>query len=259
MKSIIKSLLTQNAVLSPYKRLLKNQNRDKIITLLYHDIPKDKIDIFEQQMKWVASQHDKKINVTFDDGFLSNYTIARPILNSLGIKATFFILSDVYSSMHHKEILNNIYLGNQDRVKKAEPFMSVEQIAQLLVDGHTIGSHTKTHQNLAMIKSGSEISDEIQGSKEFLENMLGININDFAYPFGGIEHISKKALLIANESYKKIHSGVRGINRQDTDKIILRQSINLYDDNKIFDLIACGGMDFPYYFQRKKLASLVSV
>jgi peptidoglycan/xylan/chitin deacetylase (PgdA/CDA1 family) len=49
--------------------------------------------------------------------------------------------------------------------------------------GITIGSHTKTHVSLPM-ETGAAVKDELEGSKQVLEQALGEPVTHFAYPGG---------------------------------------------------------------------------
>lgn len=59
--------------------------------------------------------------------------------------------------------------------------MSWDQIRQLASQGHTIGSHTMTHPNIAYV-SEEEMRSELGDSKRKLETELGTPIVHFAYP-----------------------------------------------------------------------------
>ena len=59
--------------------------------------------------------------------------------------------------------------------------MSWEHIGQLLKMGHTIGSHTMSHPNLAYIDQES-LMFELKESKRILEDNLNEPILDFSYP-----------------------------------------------------------------------------
>ena len=50
----------------------------------------------------------------------------------------------------------------------------------------TIGAHTINHPSLARLSFEEQIR-EVIGSKEYLENLLGTKITEFAYPFGSID------------------------------------------------------------------------
>ena len=61
---------------------------------------------------------------------------------------------------------------------------SKEDKIQILQEGTVNGgAHTKTHPRLTRI-SPDKAFNEIAASKKDLENLLGININFFAYPYG---------------------------------------------------------------------------
>src|SRR5262245_15174088 len=89
--------------------------------LAYHRIAEGQLDVhqlcvspadFRVQMSYVKSEYDvvalrdlvgmvergdippRAVAITFDDGYLDNYTTASPILTELGLPATFFVTSD---------------------------------------------------------------------------------------------------------------------------------------------------------------------
>src|SRR6185312_4159597 len=81
--------------------------------------------------------------VTFDDGFLEQYTHAFPILQDEGVRAWFF--------------LPTAFLGARCRPPWADPpystseFLTVSHARDLLAHGHAIGSHTCTHKALNLL------------------------------------------------------------------------------------------------------------
>lgn len=58
-----------------------------------------------------------------------------------------------------------------------------EQIVEMSKGGVDFGSHTVNYPNLTKI-SLAEVEEEVIISKKSIEDMLGKNICDFAYPFG---------------------------------------------------------------------------
>ena len=67
--------------------------------------------------------------------------------------------------------------------------MNYSNLTDLLNDGHSIGSHTLSHQRLSGINSSEFLTKEIRDSKLELERKLNTTIDHFAYPFGDIESI----------------------------------------------------------------------
>ena len=123
--------------------------------------------------------------VTIDDGYVSGYDTAWPILKKFGYPFTMFVYVN--------------YIGSGGKS------VSWDQLAEMRDAGVDIESHTYSHADLhspndrtAVDKHTYELiqkdvqtlgvdgwlSKEILGSKQVLEKQLGIKVNAFAYPFG---------------------------------------------------------------------------
>jgi peptidoglycan/xylan/chitin deacetylase (PgdA/CDA1 family) len=105
------------------------------------------------------------VSVTFDDAWRSQYVEALPILEAAGIRGVF-------------------YISTQPVDKGWPAFMTREQIKDIAGKGHEIGGHTVGHRNLAGL-SARTVNDELTVSKQYLEELTGQTVKDFAYPFGG--------------------------------------------------------------------------
>jgi peptidoglycan/xylan/chitin deacetylase (PgdA/CDA1 family) len=107
----------------------------------------------------------KPVLLTFDDGYQEHYHRAYPILKKYGLKATYFIVTD-------------------DRPKRR--YVTDAMLKEMDESGLiTIASHTKNHAFLTKLGSAAR-TDEIKGSKEDLEAILGHSVDYFAYPYGAI-------------------------------------------------------------------------
>lgn len=104
------------------------------------------------------------IALTFDDASVENWHKHLPFLDSLGIKATFYVSS--YHSFN---------------TQKKRWLKEIEQ------HGHEIAYHTATHPDLAkkVAKNGmaQTEADEIKSDLELMR-ADGYTITNFAYPFG---------------------------------------------------------------------------
>ena len=115
--------------------------------------------------------------ITFDDGMLSQYTYAKPILDKYNFKTTFYI------------ICNSVDKENR---------MNWNNIQTLEDEGHEIGSHSMNHQRLGQL-SNNEMKYEIIESKRCLENK-GFNVTSFSFPYNDGDN-NKKILKIIADNY----------------------------------------------------------
>lgn len=120
---------------------------------------------YVERLPQIAKGRELLTTVTFDDGWLDNFSYALPILSQKRIPATFFVVS-----------------GRMERIS-SDRRMSAEQLRLLSNSGMTIGAHTRSHPNLTEV-SGAELDQELRGSREDLENILQRPVRFFAYPGG---------------------------------------------------------------------------
>ena len=144
--------------------------------------PKD----FENELK--NNKLQRKILLTIDDGFLSFYENAWPILKS---KRTPFIL-----------FISTREIG-------AYNYMSWEQIKEISKEDFVeIGNHSHTHEYLAD-EDNETIKKDIEKSISIFKKNLGNNSNFFSYPFG--EYSNNFKNIIKEFGFKYAfgqHSGV---------------------------------------------------
>ncbi|EKO79459.1 polysaccharide deacetylase [Leptospira sp. Fiocruz LV3954] len=250
-------------------RSLKIKDNSELRVLLYHDIALEersrfraqleKIsmdwkfvspEVFEDMIRGKKEIAGRNLLLTFDDGYFSNRIVAEEILEPLGIKALFFIISDfadIQKERIKKFISDNIYPSfTVEKVPDCWIPMRWKDLEILLRKGHSIGSHTKTHARLSRINSIYRLQDEILTSKKKLENKLGINIKHFAYTFGDLKSFSKDALKMAKEHYEFIHTGLRGDNKVSPAWAIRRESFSPSDTDHLIGAILEGGADILY-------------
>ena len=259
-----------------------NYSKDDLRVLLFHDIPVCHYSNFTKQINHISknwniiSPNDfvkiiekrkplkgKNVLLTFDDGFLSQKMIAEKVLNPMGIKGLFFLVTDFLNINKIEEaqkfISKKIIPGLKEmHMEKDLSNLNWLDAEFLVKSGHSVGSHTKTHARLTKIFSEKILEDEIINSAEVLKSRLGMNsLDHFAYTFGDISSINSKVLNIAKKNFRYIYSGVRGSNSNINQPfIVYRDALSPDDTMSLVDAFLHGMADFVYYFDRKKLTKI---
>ena len=199
-----------------------------VMVLCYHRLeehphPKDELAItpqeFEKEMQqikdaqfsvipmqdflaWRRGDKDippKSCVITIDDGYVSGYDTAWPILKKFGYPFTMFVYIN--------------YIGSGGKS------VSWDQLAEMRDAGVDIESHTYYHDNLrsppssvdattlkliradiASLGMDGYMHKEIADSKQILEKQLGIKVNCLAYPYGN--YSSKVRELVKEAGYE---------------------------------------------------------
>ncbi len=115
-----------------------------------------------QCIKGGAPVPEKGVVITIDDGYISAYNKAIPILRKFNYPFTVFIASGAVGSRR---------------------CMNWGQLKKLMEWGGDVGCHSLTHPHLVDI-SKKEIGKEIILSRKIIQNGLGCKIEWFSYPFG---------------------------------------------------------------------------
>jgi peptidoglycan/xylan/chitin deacetylase (PgdA/CDA1 family) len=174
--------------------------------LMYHSLDtdrfKDKLaiskELFEKQMKFLANSFQAitlkesislgsqeglfgaKVVISFDDGYLDNYTEVFPILQRYKLPAIFFVSPD---KIGQKGYMNINMLREMHQAPNVE-----------------IGSHGLYHESLADV-SPERAEKSIFESKKSLEGMLMDKVTSFSYPSGSFN--SKVVELVKEAGYER--------------------------------------------------------
>ena len=106
---------------------------------------------------------ERPVMITFDDGYVDNYTNAMPVLKKYGMRATIFVVpgfTDVQPN-----------------------YLTWEQLKEMEKNGFSVQSHTLNHRALEELPD-DEIRAELLNSKLLIEKNLGHPVDFLAYPTG---------------------------------------------------------------------------
>lgn len=273
MKTLHRILAASNPLLKYFNyvaRKIKVKGSSELRVLLYHEISIDEQETFKLHLEQLSQNWSfitpqvfeemlcgkkeivgKNLLLTFDDGFCSNRRIAEAVLDPMGIKALFFIISDFPSQVKPEKIKEFVAKNILPHLSPGQVHpewrpMTWDDIFNLLKNGHSIGSHTRTHARLSKLTNLDELQDEIITSKLIIEKKLGKKVKHFAYTFGDIASFNEEALNIANEHYAFIHTGLRGSNINSPAWAIRRDALSPENPYNLVSSLLEGGADLLY-------------
>jgi peptidoglycan/xylan/chitin deacetylase (PgdA/CDA1 family) len=109
--------------------------------------------------------------LTFDDGFRSWLTDVAPLLERLGVRATFFVSPGLLGRQHPQ------VSGDHGRL------LDANEAKALAETGMELGSHAMSHRDLRLLDD-DELAGELQESKAAVEKITGGPCRTLAYPYG---------------------------------------------------------------------------
>ena len=231
--------------------------RGTVRILTYHDIcavPRNDFTVsandFAEQMRlladhyplvslddvraWLAGEldlDDGAIAVTFDDGFEGVHEHAVPCMGRHGIPGAVFVIEE--------STLNG-------RTWKGDRTLSPAQLQTMARSGFLVGSHGRSHVSLAAYPLSSEqLNAEIAGSKAGLEQLLGMPVRYFAYPYGtGKDVNSRVVAAVDSAGYDLALTSIHGRIDRAADPLQLRRvKVERTDSLATFRKLLDGGMD----------------
>jgi peptidoglycan/xylan/chitin deacetylase (PgdA/CDA1 family) len=231
----------------------------RLTVILYHRVSDDVrdnltvgIDQFNRQMEAVR-RHCHVLNIeevvamtdisdfskpavciTFDDGYLDNYTRAVPILRRHGIPAAFFVSTGLIGTAGR--FPHDLRRGNPPI-----PVMDWDQLRRMRDLGFTIGSHTVTHIDCAK-EPEAAVWWELVESRATLQRELGLDQTVFAYPYGMRVNMTPERLaLVKKAGYIACLSAYGGVNKGRMDPFNVRRQAIHWEFSDVAFLARCYG------------------
>lgn len=261
----------------PVSHMLRRQRAPRVPILMYHGLQSElgarhpyfetntSRELFAAHMKFLdengyttvnlnealeammtGRNSEKRVVITFDDGFRDFYTDAFPILAEYNFKATMFIVSGL--------------TANETVRAEGKEYMTWAEVREIHARGIQIGSHTVSHPELYKL-TPNQLEYEVRQSKETIEDELGEAIQSFAYPYAFPEDDKKFTArlreLLQTHGYENGVSTIIGTATANDNWFFMpRLPVNSFDDLRFLEAKLEGGYDWlhkpQYLFKMTK-------
>ena len=167
--------------------------------------------------------------ITIDDGFLSTYQYALPVLKKYRAPSVTFVT------------VGNINTPKPDALP--ERFMTWDELRELPAAGMTVGSHSLTHRSLGTLAEPDARNEAAHSRALLVEN--GIPATSWAYPYGTHGDFTPATERILREAgYSIAFNSMHGAVRAGADPVSLpRIKVESGEGLGMFKLLASGAMD----------------
>ncbi|PTY04634.1 polysaccharide deacetylase [Opitutaceae bacterium EW11] len=149
-----------------------------------------------------AGNERRKVVLTFDDGYVSAFKNALPVLRRHAFSGIQFLVADHIGDVNAWDVREG---------ELSVPLMGREQVREWLAAGHEIGSHTLSHPRLTRLTAPQQRA-EIRDSKAILEDMFDVPVKHFCYPYGDCDEAL--AEIVADAGYATASTLFEGVNTQ---------------------------------------------
>jgi hypothetical protein len=144
------------------------------------------LDAFARVLRSGARLDRPALLLTFDDGIASNYHVAAPALEAMGMRGLFFVNPGFAESRGEsaRVFYMERLLANPSTRPAPEEWMpmSPDQIGDLAKRGHAIGNHTYSHADLSRTPA-TELEHQIVRSRDRLREWTGTPVDSFAWTY----------------------------------------------------------------------------
>lgn len=117
--------------------------------------------------------------LTFDDGYLDNYTVAHQVLSEMNFSAVYMVSAGLVGKKAFRDGIEAEYI-------------SEDQLKEMISQGASIGCHTFSHHRMDEADTEETLVHEIVEAKHELERILKKPVTVFCW-CGGEEHTYTKA------------------------------------------------------------------
>ena len=217
----------------------------------------------EEYFNTAPSQTDKKVLITFDDGYQNLYTHALPVLQEFSFKAVVFLVTDYVGKKADwiirdqniilEKLVAQLAFNEQEKaaevqkLKKVSQFqlLSWKEILEMKKKGLEFQSHSHTHRFVSEI-NGDDLKFELEQSKSVLEKGLGQKVYGFCYPY--TDHNNPQVIrLLEDADYRGAFIGDQFPSARNKDSDYLITRVPLWEQSTRFDFIFALSLGYTWY------------
>lgn len=184
--------------------------------------------------------------LSFDDNY-RNWHQALDLFARLDVTVTFYVNSLPFRDLADSTAIE-AYFDRLDYRGDRTP-LSTNELCEISAAGHVVACHGHSHRNLNALPSDQR-GPEIQGSKRILEDILGVSVEHFSYPFGMRRHFNEDLRRYCLEQgFKTVSNAIPAqqfkpqspekINRSswDLDRDLTHNVTNIGIDGRLFEAL----------------------
>jgi peptidoglycan/xylan/chitin deacetylase (PgdA/CDA1 family) len=121
-----------------------------------------------------GERQGRVVGITLDDGYRNNLESALPVLLEMSFTATCYVVSGQLGGSN-----------TWDHGIGVEPatLMTAREVQAWSAAGMEVGSHTRNHVRMNEA-CADDVETQLRGSRQDLEDLLGLSVQQFCYPFG---------------------------------------------------------------------------
>lgn len=267
-------------LISVYVRKLIYGNYIQCVT--YHDTSFVDIESFQRQLIWYKKHfsncnfedlerflnlgewnHDRPgIIISFDDGLMSNYNVAAPLLEEFGFTGWFMIPAKA-PNLHEEKQIEFAFKRRVDYDcvnLEGNVFMGWNQLKEIKARGHVIGCHSMNHIRLHDSLEANEVYEETFESKNILELNLQDDIRVFAWVGGELWAYGKSTYLkLLDVGYEFIFcTNCKPIKKYQDSHFLERYHVGSDFQLREVRVVLGGLYDVLYFFKRWQVSRQLS-
>ncbi len=169
------------------------------------------------------TSNTRKIVLTFDDAFLDFMDTVYPLLAEHRIPATVFVPTAFIGGFSDWDL--DVEGCRRKRLMSGEQLRTLWQTG--LVD---FGSHTVHHARMSKLPV-DQMQRQAVESKKALEDLLGIAVNMFSYPYGQLDDVPEDAVTAVQEAGYEIAVTTHWGAWNSSDQLLRLRRVYFQDDD----------------------------